>query len=124
MSAFTEWLASEMKERGWSQGQLARESGLGQGTISRLLSGKQEPRLEVAKALGKVFDFSAQFIMEQGKTIDPPAVIDRDTLGDYERKILDELDDMSDDFKLTVLKTVRAWRLYVQNKESGDEHSS
>ena len=40
-------------KKGWSQSRLAKESGIGQGTLSRIETGTQEPR---AQTLVKIAD--------------------------------------------------------------------
>ena len=40
---------------GWTQAQLAKESGLSQETISRYEGGHMEPRLDALRALAKAF---------------------------------------------------------------------
>ena len=48
------------EERGWSQGQLARKSGVGRSTISEAETGEHAPSLEaalrLARALGSMVD--------------------------------------------------------------------
>ena len=70
--AFIEWLNEELRKRNWSQNELANESGLTSGMISRVLSG-QRPGLEVCKALAKTLDMKVDDVLEKaGHLTKPP----------------------------------------------------
>lgn len=49
------WLLNEMNRRKWSQSDLARESGLSQSQISRVVSGLRPPGNEFCNAIAKAF---------------------------------------------------------------------
>lgn len=40
---FSEWLRNELKQRGWSQTELASRAGLATGTISNILADRRNP---------------------------------------------------------------------------------
>lgn len=48
---------------GWTQAQLAEESGLSQETISRYEGGHMEPRLDALRALAKAFGVDAGVLL-------------------------------------------------------------
>lgn len=61
-------LRKEMTQRGLSQSELSRRSGVRQATISEALAGVREPSFETIEALARVLDVNAaQFFLE------PPA---------------------------------------------------
>ena len=51
MQSFTEQITKEMKLRGWSASDLALESGVTVAYIYRILSGQQNPSMQVADKL-------------------------------------------------------------------------
>ncbi len=57
MDTFTEWLNGELRERGWSQRELARRSGMSHSTISDVLGNVRRPSWDfcasVAAAMGQ-----------------------------------------------------------------------
>jgi len=57
MEEFTEWLRAEMEERGWENVDLAREAGVSDPQVSRVLSGSRGAGpdfcVAVARALGR-----------------------------------------------------------------------
>ena len=53
------------KEKGLTQQQLAKSSGVNQSQIARYESGQRLPRPKVAQKLGKVLDFDWKEIYEE-----------------------------------------------------------
>ena len=59
---FRENLRSAMDERGMDQQDLSRESGVHYVTISRVLSGKQDPTVSVCERLAKAVGLRADLV--------------------------------------------------------------
>jgi transcriptional regulator with XRE-family HTH domain len=71
--AFIEWLNEELRKRNWSQNELAHESGLTSGMISRVLSG-QRPGLEACKALAETFAVDLVLVLQLAGHLKPAPV--------------------------------------------------
>ena len=60
---FSERLQMLMDERGWSQADLARITGMPTSNIAYLVNGKtKDPRLQTLIALANVFDVSLDYL--------------------------------------------------------------
>ena len=57
------WLQSQLKKRGWSQGELSRRSGLSQPQISGLIAGSKDPSAEACRKLANVFEVTPETVM-------------------------------------------------------------
>lgn len=53
--SFSGWIQERLEEKGWSQAELARRSGLTRGGISNLLNNVRKPDAETCKALARAF---------------------------------------------------------------------
>lgn len=52
---FSEWLQSEMDQRGWSQSDCARAADLNRAVIDKLLNGKCKPQPSTLAAIARAF---------------------------------------------------------------------
>lgn len=69
---FAEWLNGELRSREWSQNRLAREAGLSNGEVSRVMNGKQAS-FNVCKQITYALDLSLDFVLrEAGLQLKPP----------------------------------------------------
>ncbi len=87
---YTEKLQKACALRGLDQAALAGKVGLSKSSISRILSGAQEPKLGVASALAKVLGVTLDYLVDESPEIGPN----------------DQLVWLSED-ELTILKIVR-----------------
>jgi transcriptional regulator with XRE-family HTH domain len=77
MDKFGEWLLSEMNKRGMTQSRLAKESGLTQGSISNIISGRRgrsdKSLSQIARALKLPQEhvFTVAGILKEKKGADP-----------------------------------------------------
>ena len=53
METIGEWLLTELEIRGWPQAELARRAGLGNSTLSRIISGDRQLGAEAALAIAR-----------------------------------------------------------------------
>ena len=60
---FNDWLLTEIKKRGWSQAELARQSGLTRAAISNYIAG-QSPNGEAIDKLAKAFKMPPSVLFE------------------------------------------------------------
>lgn len=58
--ALAERVRGEMEKRGWNNPKLARETGLSEKTISRVINGRKDPRLDTIERIAKAFEVSEQ----------------------------------------------------------------
>ena len=79
---FATWLRSEMDSRNWSQGELARRSGVSQSQISLLLQSRHAPRLDTLQLLARAFRMRKEDIFRQAGYLDP--LPDDDTLAELQ----------------------------------------
>ena len=56
-------LASAMKAKGWTQGQLSDHSGIRQGNISHYLTGRREPKAEQLHQLAQALGVSMEWLL-------------------------------------------------------------
>lgn len=93
------WLSEELKQRKWSQGELARQAGISRSFVSRVLSGDASPSnnfcYKVAHALGeapeKVLRLAGilPLASEDEQTAQEIAEIIRNLGPDRQRQLLD-----------------------------------
>jgi len=50
---FSDWLNDQMRDRGWTQADLARASGLNTGFVSMIMSGKRGPGSKACQSIAK-----------------------------------------------------------------------
>lgn len=60
---FVKWLSLEMKKRGISQAELARRSGVTQGTISRIMGGERNIGNDVATSISQALKLPLEEVM-------------------------------------------------------------
>jgi len=59
---FLRWLDGELKERGWSDNQLAKSAKINSGTVSRIRSGTS-PGWDVCAAIANAFKINPEIVM-------------------------------------------------------------
>jgi transcriptional regulator with XRE-family HTH domain len=56
MAGFSEWIRTEIKQRGWSQATLAEQAGLSRSSISKMLtSGRRKPGMKFFAGISTAF---------------------------------------------------------------------
>ncbi|MCA1195101.1 helix-turn-helix transcriptional regulator [Saccharopolyspora sp. 6V] len=63
---FGRWLASQLDRRGWTQADLARESGLGPSVISRYMAGQSAPAIDNARTLANTLGVPLLAVLVEG----------------------------------------------------------
>lgn len=79
-----------LKERGMSQADLSRASGISTGLISQWKKRMQSPSAEKLKLVADVFGVTVDYLMNGEKTETPPALTKKDER-DIERKLSETL---------------------------------
>lgn len=77
------WLQKEREQRGWSQSDLARFSGLHRQIINKTENGVSMPALETYLALAKAFNISPTFIFRKAGLL-PESNTDQVRFEDWE----------------------------------------
>lgn len=68
--AFADWLAVQLRERGWSQAELARRANVAQPTISRVLSGENQAGEDLARGIARAFKLDPVVVMTRAGILD------------------------------------------------------
>jgi transcriptional regulator with XRE-family HTH domain len=68
---FATVLQELMRQRGWSQHELAKKSGVTQRQISNLLTGTQSPSLDTAEAIARAFDLETWHMLIRATGLPP-----------------------------------------------------
>lgn len=103
MSKFSEWLFQELNERGVSQSQLARGTGLTRQAISYYLSDKSKrPDDAALKDIAKFFKLPIEKIYREAGILPPKSKEDQE-----KEEILYEIQDLTPEEKLEVLAFIR-----------------
>lgn len=69
---FREWLTSEMEKRRFSQRALAKETGISQPVVSRVLNGEVKPSVDFCIKVARLFEYSHEFVLNLAGIL-PPA---------------------------------------------------
>lgn len=62
LANFRDNLRAAMQDRGWDQQDLSRESGVHYVTISRILSGRQDPTVTMCERLARAVGLRADLV--------------------------------------------------------------
>ena len=69
---FTEWVMEQLRERRWSQNELARRAGIDSGQMSRVLW-ERKPGLKVCQAVAEAFGVPVEMVLRlAGHAPQPP----------------------------------------------------
>jgi len=68
---FATVLKELMRQRGWSQQEIAKRSGISQKQISNLLTGTQSPSLDTAEAIAQAFDLETWHMLIRATGLPP-----------------------------------------------------
>ena len=64
MDKIGEWINSKLRERGWSQAELARRAGVSRTSISDAISGKENVGSNLATAIARALDVSEMEVLQ------------------------------------------------------------
>lgn len=62
---FSEWLILEIKKRGWSQADLARETGITSGGVSNLFNSTRGPSPETCISIARAFGYPPELVFRK-----------------------------------------------------------
>ncbi len=79
MDTFADWLFTQMQQRGWSQADLARESGLTRQAIGRYLAEKTKtPDERALIKIAHAFGFSPETVLRAAGTLPSKPDVDEE----------------------------------------------
>jgi transcriptional regulator with XRE-family HTH domain len=110
---FQEWLLEELRNRGWSQSELARRADISRASISNILSKTRQPGPEVCEAISRAFHIPAEIVFYQAGLF--PREIKKDEQIEEIQNIYNSLDDYG---KVEILEQARL-RLRIQEEQGG-----
>lgn len=87
---FSEWLASVMKDRGFSQARLASLSGLSRGSISHIMNGTREAGTKTCQAIAQALRLPEKTVMEKAGLLTPQTPTDEDPDINYIANMLND----------------------------------
>ncbi len=65
MESFGNWIKQQLKIRGWRSADLAREAGISEATLSRLLNSSRQAGPNVCVAIARSFDLDPVFVFRK-----------------------------------------------------------
>lgn len=83
------WVRSKLKERGWSQRELARQCGLSNTTISKVLTGSLQPSRDFCHAMADAFGVSYGDVAALAGLESPTPLSESPTLDPYIASIIE-----------------------------------
>ena len=98
------WLLKTLEDKGWTQSELARKSGVNQVTISRILNGDRGMGIDVAVKLADTFGIEREEILKRMGVLRPSPPTDTPTIA----QMLAEFAQLSGEEQEQILKQVRA----------------
>jgi transcriptional regulator with XRE-family HTH domain len=107
---FADWLVKELEIRGMSQADLARVSGLGNGSISDVISGRRKAGREFATSVARGLDLPVETVFQEAGFIPKEKQHDREV-----EQIMTLVDGMTKEEQKELLSYIR-WK-NNQNKK-------
>jgi transcriptional regulator with XRE-family HTH domain len=71
MEHFGTWLAEQLQKRDWSMSELARRCGVSHATISRLISGNQNPSPELCREIARALVVPPENVFRKAGLLPP-----------------------------------------------------
>jgi transcriptional regulator with XRE-family HTH domain len=100
--SFSEWLLSEIRERGISQSELARRSGVTRTAISDVVTGRRNPGKELANGIATALSLPPEQVFRAAGILPPAAEVDAEV-----ERIIHEASKLGDQDKAEVLAFIR-----------------
>jgi transcriptional regulator with XRE-family HTH domain len=106
------WVTQKIKESGWSYRELARQAGISQSLVSRILSGDMPASPDFCIKVARALDVSPVYVMQlAGILPGEPTLTDDSPIA---REIVQLIQDMPPERRQQVLEYVRF--IYQQDK--------
>jgi len=62
---FINWLIDELKQRDWSQADLARAAGVSRGSIGNIIRGERQPGPDLLNSIASAFGLPPEFVFRK-----------------------------------------------------------
>jgi transcriptional regulator with XRE-family HTH domain len=108
-TSFIDWLRNELRERGWTQAELARRSGISPAHITKALNGERGFGEQSIRAIANAFNLPAEHVFRMAGVL-PPVSAEKSKMAE-----LSYLLNMLDDDDLDEL--IRFARFRLEDKE-------
>lgn len=76
--SFQDWLLDELKDRGWTQAELARRAKISKGAISNIIVNIRQPGPEICEAIATAFHIPAEDVFRQAGLLNTSRISDPD----------------------------------------------
>lgn len=99
---FVDWLKSELRERDWSQSDLAREAGVTRSAINGIITGNRGAGVDLLRAIAKAFKYPPDTVYRAAGLLPPTdlqneqiiAIVHKFTqLSPYDQRVIEALID-------------------------------
>jgi transcriptional regulator with XRE-family HTH domain len=103
MVKFSEWLDTELNNRGWTRAELARRAGVHQSTISMAYSGQRNVGPDLAESIARAFGIQPEEVFRVAGLL-PPS---KDEKSDNREEIMFFYDQLSPEDQAEILDLLR-----------------
>ncbi len=76
---FSSWLQDKLTNKGWSQADLSRETGLSTGGVAQLMNGRRNPGPEACTAIAKAFGLPPDAVFRAAGLLPSKSELDAQT---------------------------------------------
>jgi len=111
-NSFSSWLYDRLNEKGWSQSELARRSGIAPGTLSNILSGKRGLGKDTLTAIADAFRLPAKTVYEAAGFFPPEG--NQTTEMDA---VLESMKDLPAEWQAKIAEDARRTREFYEAQE-------
>lgn len=105
MDNFRDWIYAELGQRGWSQADLARASGITSGGMSRLLSEQRVPSSDTCLGIARAFDIPPETVLRKAGLL-PPLKENNERTREL-KHVFDQLDNHHQELALRMVRSIR-----------------
>lgn len=99
---FGDWLKKILKDKGWTQGELSRRSGVSRGALSNIISKRRDPSPDTCNQIAEALNLPAEDVMRRAGHLE---ALEPDSAA--VRQILEVVRQLNDDDQKEVLKYAR-----------------
>ena len=109
---FREWLTAEMTARRLSQRALAREMGISQPFVSRVISGENQPSVDFCVKVAEVLSHPPDYVFRLAGLL--PPIEDESSIDETVQEMIELIRNLPTDQRQNLLAYIRF--LYQQNR--------
>jgi transcriptional regulator with XRE-family HTH domain len=68
---FSEWLVDELKQRGWTNADLANTAGISRGSVTNIISGMRSPGTDICERIARAFKIPPEVVYRRAGLLPP-----------------------------------------------------